>query len=246
MPARAVSACPIVGRNHGTRRGVAVLDRLEPFLSALRTIELKAAATGVVRPMGLLETPRTLGVRDVSIPPEAVPLIDLGLDGCHYAAWIDDLGSLAASPGVVLVSPLDGHPDAIQWVAPSIEAFVDLLRLEEPLLIHEGAKSREQALSARLRRSGQISAPTLDGLGVVDPVRSAEDERPPECDGLPALRAQGAELLGSGRRAAALVLVRNAIVKGGCEGPSFARWAAGIYTALGRREYAEVALRSYL
>ncbi len=221
-----------------------MLDRLEPFLAVLREADIENAVQDWVRPTGPLATPSTLGVRYSSIPPEAIPLLDLGVDGCHYAAWVDDLGTLCASPGVVFVSPMDGYPDAIQWVAPSTEAFADLLRGGEPLPGRDDAEDHAQARAALNQRTGRISASTLDGLGVVESRTSAEREGQAAHD-LEGLRDQVSALMNSGQRATALVFVRDAIATGAHGGPRFAEWVAGIYVALGRPEYGAVALRSY-
>lgn len=96
---------------------------LASFLAPLRELRWSQACV-----TGLLAEPPSWGRRYSNVPPEAIPIIALGVDGVHYAVWVDNPRAITQDPPVALVSPSDSYPDKIQWVAPSIRAFAELVR----------------------------------------------------------------------------------------------------------------------
>jgi hypothetical protein len=107
-----------------------------------------------------------------------VPLLGLGVDGCHYAVWIDDPRDLHEAPGVVMVSPMDSYPDAIRWVAPSIESFTSLIRPDDDWLLRSDPAIANARERAEQRRASVVTAATADGMGIVERVTTGQPETP--------------------------------------------------------------------
>jgi hypothetical protein len=184
----------------------------------------------------------SFGRRYKSVPPEAVPILDLGVDGCHYALWIDDVRTLAESPGVVRVSPTDSYPDQIRWIAPSIEVFLALIRPDDDWLIRQDESIARQRELAQQRRLRVVTVMTADGTGVVERGARQIDKVPTDPK---VIQAELRDLVEHDAAPVALVLARNVIAGAGLQPPGFGQAVATVYEALGRPEYAAVALTSY-
>lgn len=215
-------------------------EKLGAFLAPLRDIDW---SSWDAEPLGLLERPISFGTRYVSVPPEAVPLLGLGVDGCHYAAWVDDPGNVLDSPGVVLVSPMDAYPDAVRWVASSVRTFAALIRSDDPWLLRPDPEIAVARRAAEQERSAIVTAETADGMGLVEP-RAPRGGQLQVSDDPLATQATIHRLVAQGALADALLLVRNVIAVG-LQPAGFGATVASVYTALRRPELAEVALRSY-
>lgn len=214
-----------------------MFESLHAVLAPLRSIDWPGWD---VRPIEGLRDAVLSTRRYCNVPPEAVPLLDLGVDGCHYAAWIDDVRQCPAPPGIIMVSPMDSYPDAIQWVAPSVESFIDLIRPDDVWLTRDDPSIDEQGEVAQHNRSSVVTAMTADGMGVVDPGARVLEAFPDTSE----LQEQLSALLADDKVTDALVLARNAIAAG-TQPPGFGTSVAAIYNALHRPEYASAALRSY-
>lgn len=250
---------------------VNVSDRIEADLSLLREGLVSSAglpigaslgpsldASGALSwsPRGLIappgSTPPGEPTRHVNVPPEAFPILDPGVDGCHYALWIDDPLADATAP-VVWVSPADPVPETVRVVTSSATAFLELLGAGGFELV-EGEGSRERhRIAATHVRAKVIARETLSSLGVVVP---------PE----PPAERPGSDLLARWSRDRDAVAVSASITRWlarGCPGlalavchdllvghagfaiPGFGEQLAAVYESLGRGQLATIASSSY-
>lgn len=216
-------------------------EALASFLAPL--LQFDWEASGCSRRGPLAEAGDLEPQRYCSVPPEAVPIMHLHVDGCHYAAWIDDPSHVRESPIVVLVSPMDSTPETVKFVAPSVEVFAQLIDPDDEFLVRSDPRISRARRLAREKRRAMITCSTSDRLGVVDPCSAKRMRVVDELARLPGLIRMQLE---RGRTAEALVLVRNGISRRAFTQNGFAETAAEVYAALGRPEYARVALRSYV
>jgi hypothetical protein len=201
------------------------------------------------RPTGLL-VDALIEPRYGNVPPEAFPFLDAGVDGCHYALWIDDATS-TREPPIVWVCPMDGTPDTVHLVARDARAFVDLVEVAG--LWRDGdeaivSAARELAWTARREH---VRHETADGMGVVAAVERVAAR--PDASTLrtwreaPPLFSSAVDgWLAAGTPALALAVARDLVADHDASGlDGFGAILQRIYVALGRNLHAEIARASY-
>ena len=213
-----------------------------------------AAPAAPVRRSGLLvRDPAEADCRYLMVPAEAFPFLDQGLDGCHYALWIDDPARDVAPP-VVAVWPMDPVPETVQLVASSA---TDLVALVAAVGAVPGAGAGVVAdlhrARARASRARDVRYRTADGLGVVAPPETdAPRPDPGELAGWArardgaALRRAVDRWLAGGTPGLALAVCRDLIATGDASAIlGFAGACADVYRALGRDRLAAIAAAAY-
>lgn len=106
-----------------------------------------------------------------NVPTEAFPFMNAGVDGCHYALWIDDEAS-ETPPSVVWICPMDGTPETVQPVATTVQEFQSLI-LGHGLWLHDAAVHAGNELLAGRQQVARHR--TRDRFGVVCPDEPAVD-----------------------------------------------------------------------
>jgi len=217
-------------------------------------------------PTGLL-TGEGWDARYGTIPPEAFPVLDDGVDGAHYALWLDD-PSWDVEPCVVHVAPMDSNDSdttlgSIHVVAETADDFLTAIgakgwkralgparRLTTSLSLHRDARIKR----LMARRRGYATLQTLDGMGVrCRPERDRETPAPGDAPDTRSLRTDGEaarrfleRLVDQGRAATAVTMVRDLLTLGCGTEEWFPALFSSAYAAAGRPLLAEVAARAYL
>lgn len=183
-----------------------------------------------------------------NVPPEAFPILNLGVDGVHYALWIDDPNA-SAEPPVVMVSPMDPLPETITIVTSTVDEFALLIKRAGEWL-HEDQRAAElSAAKARKIRESMIRYQTLDTMGVVcaeEPLQPA-----PHLDSLvkqesdQILKTTVEGLLKAGIPGKTLVLLRDFLQRAPSKQSMIGDALAVTYRALKRELLAEIAEVAY-
>ncbi len=137
---------------------------------------------------------------------------------------------------------MDSYPDALAWVAPSIESFAELIRPDDDWLLRSDARIARARKQAKQRRAAEVTLMTADGMGIVEPGAGKAPKVPKDFEGI---RTILLDLVARKSLVEALTFARNAIARRGPQPPGFGKAVAAVYAALNRPEYAKVALKSY-